>query len=295
MFRLKEYNVNKITNDTSMSDKIREALIQALVMLFRPLARFALRHGLSFRACSDLLKWCFVDVAHREFGVDGKPNSKSRIAVITGITRVEVDRVLKLPSPAEISREEKYNRATRVLTGWAEDAAFLDENGKPLVLPFSAEKGKPSIESLVYHYSGGTPARPVLDELIRVGCVREVAAKQYELVKRYYVPVSEEGLAEKMHILGFSVQMLMETLSHNLEPGQSKPRFQRIVLRRDLGLEQLEAAEQLLREQAQRFADDTDHKLTKMPSTSQTETATAGIGIYYFQYPNHSDSEGGSS
>ncbi len=278
-----------------MSDQIRNALIQALVMLFRPLARFALRHGLSFRACSDLMKWCFVDVAYREFGVDGKKNSKSRVAVITGITRVEVDRVLKMPSPAEISREEKYNRATRVLTGWAEDPAFLDEDGKPRILPFSAGDDMPSIESLVYRYSGGTPARPVLDELIRVGCVREVAAKRYELIKRFYVPVSEEGLAEKMHILGFSVQTLMETLAHNLEPGQKQPRFQRIVLRRDLSPAQLEEVEALLREKAQAFADETDHQLTELPSLAQSESATAGIGLYYFQYSNDSDSEGGSS
>ncbi len=278
-----------------MSDQIRTALIQALVMLFRPLARFALRHGLSFRACSDLLKWCFVDVAYREFGVDGKKNSKSRVAVITGITRVEVDRVLKMPSPAEISREEKYNRATRVLTGWAEDPSFQDDEGKPMILPFSAGNDMPSVESLVYRYSGGTPARPVLDELIRVGCVREVAAKQYELVKRFYVPVSEEGLAEKMHILGFSVQTLMETLAHNLEPGQKQPRFQRIVLRRDLSPELLEQVEAHLRTAGQDFANQIDHQLSELPNPAQTDSATAGIGLYYFQYSNDSNSEGGSS
>ncbi len=278
-----------------MTDHIRKALIQALVMLFRPLARFALRHGLSFRACSDLLKWCFVDVAYREFGVDGKKNSKSRVAVITGITRVEVDRVLKMPSPAEISREEKYNRATRVLTGWAEDPSFQDDEGKPMILPFSAGNDMPSVESLVYRYSGGTPARPVLDELIRVGCVREVAAKQYELVKRFYVPVSEEGLAEKMHILGFSVQTLMETLAHNLEPGQKQPRFQRIVLRRDLSPELLEQVEAHLRTAGQDFANQIDHQLSELPNPAQTDSATAGIGLYYFQYSNDSNSEGGSS
>ncbi len=278
-----------------MSDQIRNALIQALVMLFRPLARFALRHGLSFRACSDLLKWCFVDVAYREFGVDGKKNSKSRVAVITGITRVEVDRVLKTPSPAEVSREEKYNRATRVLTGWAEDPVFQDTDGKPLILPFSASDDMPSIESLVYRYSGGTPARPVLDELIRVGCVREVAAKRYELVKRFYVPINEEGLAEKMHILGFSVQTLMETLAHNLEPGQKQPRFQRIVLRRDLSPEQLQQVEALLRAAGQDFADQVDHQLCKLPKQAHSNSATAGIGLYYFHYSNDSVSEGGSS
>ncbi len=276
-----------------MNDQIRNALIQAMVMLFRPLARFALRHGLSFRACSDLMKWCFVEVAYREFGVDGKNNSKSRVAVITGLSRVEVNRVLNLPSPAEMSREEKYNRATRVLTGWAEDPRYRDTQGKPLDLPFSAEGDQPSIESLVYRYSGGTPARPVLDELIRVGCVQQLSAGHYRLVKRYFVPVTEEGLADKMHILGFSVQTLMETLAHNLEPGQTDPRFQRIVLRRDLSPEQLAEVETLLRDKAQQFADQIDHNLTELPNGAQQPSATAGIGIYYFQYSND-DSSGGS-
>jgi hypothetical protein len=66
---------------------------------------------------------------------------------------------------------ERYNRATRVLTGWARDADFLDRRGQPRPLEVD---GAASFAVLVKRYSGDMPARAVLDELVRVGAVERL-------------------------------------------------------------------------------------------------------------------------
>lgn len=264
-----------------MSDPIRSALIQALTLIFQPIARIALRHGLSFRACSDVLKWCFASIAHEEFGLDGKPNSKSRVAVITGITRVEVDRLLKQSPPSKDDGNEKYHRASRVLTAWAKESKY-QLNGSAIELPFEDENN-PSFSSLVYEFSGGTPARPVLDELIRVGSVKETGPNRYQLMRPYYVPVSDEKLDEKMHILGYSTQMLLDTIEHNIQADQPVRYFQRIALNRNLSAENLEQFQVWLSEKGQTFINAADQSLCEISDGKSTRPYTAGIGLYYFQ------------
>jgi hypothetical protein len=61
-----------------------QALSAALIRMVRPLVRILLRNGVSYGTFSDLTKWMFVDVAKQEFGIKGRKQSTSRVAVITG-------------------------------------------------------------------------------------------------------------------------------------------------------------------------------------------------------------------
>ena len=82
-----------------MNDKHQKPLVAAVLRLLRPLARILLRNGVSFSTFSDLAKWTYVDVAAREFGIEGRKQSTSRVSVITGLSRREVMRVRNLPRP----------------------------------------------------------------------------------------------------------------------------------------------------------------------------------------------------
>ena len=123
--------------------------------VFVPLVRMLLRHGVSYQTCAGWLRWCYVNVASEEFTIPGRRQSKSRVAVVTGLTRFDVDRVQGQSAPDETPEKEQYHRAARVLAAWAREPAYQDEQGQPRVLPF--EGRHPAFSGLVKRFSGGTP------------------------------------------------------------------------------------------------------------------------------------------
>lgn len=153
-----------------MRKSMRSVVGVAVVRLMRPLVRVLIHHGISFQAFAETAKWIYVDVANQQFQIPGRKMSKSRIAVITGLTRREVDRLTQSELPPMDSSQEFYNRALRVFMGWLEDEAFTDSHGRPLPLPVT-DDGPLSFSELVRRYSGNQPVRAILDELERVGAV----------------------------------------------------------------------------------------------------------------------------
>ena len=105
-----------------------------LIRIMRPVVRLLLRYGIAYKTASAAIKWCYVDVATRDFAVDGK-QTKARVAVITGLTRIEVEKLQREPAPAAHDNSRSHHRAARVLTGWSADPRYLDLQGRPLRLP----------------------------------------------------------------------------------------------------------------------------------------------------------------
>ena len=98
-----------------MNDEHLKLLSAAILRLLRPLIRILLRNGVSYGTFSDLVKWVYVDVASKEFGINGRKQTTSRVSVITGLSRKEVMRVRKIPRPDDRASSERYNRAARVI------------------------------------------------------------------------------------------------------------------------------------------------------------------------------------
>jgi len=268
-----------------MSDTLRSALASAVIRILRPLVRTVLRGGLSYKAFNDLIKWVYVDVAMKEFRIVGRKNSKSRVAVLTGLTRREVDRLVRMPEPKE-GMPERYNRAARVLSGWSEDPHY-QADGKARELSVD---GQHSFSELVRLYSGNQPVRAVLDELVRVAAVERVGPEQVRLLKSYYEPVSGRQEEEKINIFGIATGDLMETISHNIsrqpEDGGNSLYQQEVYER--IGPEKLVLFRELLRRHCDRFADETDRFLFREVGDSRLEATKpgdkrVGVGIYYFE------------
>jgi hypothetical protein len=267
-----------------MSDNLRTALAAAVVRVLRPLVRAVLRSGMSYKAFNDLVKWVYVDVSMKEFTIPGRKNSKSRVAVLTGLTRREVDRLVRLPEPKE-GTPERYNRAARVLSGWAEDSRFNDREQNPRILDIEGESG---FTELVRSYSGNQPYRAVLDELVRVGSVERVGEDKVRLVKAYYEPVSGKQEEEKLNILGIATGDLLETIAFNIRRDESvRPFYQQEIYER-VPEEQLVGLREMLRKHCDQFAVKTDRTLYSHLDldAARTPKATdrrAGVGVYYFE------------
>ena len=262
----------------------RRALRGALEQLLRPLCRLLLRHSVSFTAFADMAKRVYVDVALKDFSLPGKKQTTSRVAVLSGLTRKEVHRILADPVLDGAEGFERYNRATRVLTGWTRDAEFLDGRGRPRPLEVD---GAASFAVLVKRYSGDMPARAVLDELVRVGAVERLEDSRLQLVTHGYVP--QHSAIDKLGILGRDVSDLIDTIDHNLQHGADDPRFQRKVMYAAIPAEALPAFRKLSAAQGQALLEKLDRWLAEhdvapiAKGDEAPERARVGLGIYYFE------------
>ncbi len=73
---------------------VHGALESAIARLLRPLFRVLLRHSMSFVAFEALAKRVYVEVAMKDFGIEGKKPTISRASILSGLTRKEVHHLL---------------------------------------------------------------------------------------------------------------------------------------------------------------------------------------------------------
>lgn len=269
--------------DTAIS-RAQAALDAAFVRILRALACVALRHGMSFAAFADLAKRAFVDAARHEFALPGRKASTSRVALLTGLTRKDVQRLSEETPSEGDDAGAQYNRAAKVIAGWVRDPAYQAGPGAPADLPFDG--GSKSFSELVRLYSGDVPPRAVLDELLRVGAVERDATGRIQLLTRVYIPrVSDR---EKLQILGSDVADLIATIDNNLQPDRHRPRFQRKVMYDNLPREAAEKFRELSAAESQELIEHMDAWLSRHdrdvnPLVHGSGRVRAGIGIYYFE------------
>jgi hypothetical protein len=167
-------------------------LDQHLAKILVNIANILLRNGYGFGRVSNLTKIAFVDAAKAIGTASGKRLSIARIAAVTGLTRIEVSRLLNVDRRHSLSMTVPFNRANRVARGWASDREFLGSGSRPKSLPFDAPRT--SFVRLVRKYSGDIPARAMLLEMERQGMVRHDSRDVVSLV-RENLPTSRATIA----------------------------------------------------------------------------------------------------
>jgi hypothetical protein len=148
----------------SRRDAHLQELLCALALLLVP-------SGVTPKHFAELAKYAFVDAAGRLSRFRNGRLNRSRIAVITGLNRAEVKRLLAQGRVTNSSGISRGSRAARVVSGWMSDRRYLDRSGRPKTLPISGHKT--SFATLVREYGGDVPHRAVLDELKRTRAVRQ--------------------------------------------------------------------------------------------------------------------------
>lgn len=267
-----------------MSADYEQALYRAVFQVLRPLVRVLLRNGVPFSAFAEIARRAYVQVADKDFSVEGKKQTNSRISTITGLSRKEVQRLKSLTD--DISNKEslkRYNRAARVVTGWVRDDRY-NQKGGPILLPLESDSGL-SFASLVKEYSGDVPPRAILDELLQVGVV-EYQDEQIKLLARAYIPKTDP--VEKLTILGTDVAGLIASIDHNIEKGELDPFFQRKVYYDNLPEEAIPILRKFIGQHAQELLEKMDqnfsaHDRDVNPDIEGEGRKAAGIGVYYFE------------
>ncbi|NNF61932.1 MAG: hypothetical protein HKN06_11480 [Gammaproteobacteria bacterium] len=269
---------------------LKQGLLAAFRRLLRPLVRILIRHGIAYGEFAEVAKTVFVETAAEDFALPGRKSSGSRIAILTGLTRKEVKRLIDQATKGQPSTRSNLSRAGRVLAGWYSDPRFTSQEGAPLQLPFES-KTSPSFTELVRRYSGDMPARAMLEELLRVAAVREDEDGAFTVLSRVYIPFELDR--ESVERLGMTLHDLGATIAFNLDPKRDKSaKFERRVYTTQ-GIEKHDAEEFQLfvASEGQKFLEKLDDWLTGRESTEQgrnTLTKT-GVGLYFFDEPMEPD------
>lgn len=209
------YDAYQRMNDQNNSNaESPSPLIAALRHILRPLVRLLLSNGITYTAFCDHVRAIYVKVAEEEFKLPSKPQTDSRISLLTGIHRREVNR-LRTEQPADINLSEQASMSALLLTIWNGRPEYLDEQGLPAPLPRLASSGKSvSFESMVQSISKDFRPRVVLDEWLRQGIVTLDNEDRVHLCADAFV--SPQDMEEKIYYFGQNVHDHLAATAHNL-------------------------------------------------------------------------------
>ena len=207
------------------------ALVKALRQALRPLLRVMLARGITLAYLTELIKSLLVDMAERDFRIDGKPVTDSRVSLLTGIHRKDVNRLRRGKNGSDGAADDIDSAPTVVSLGaqlvaqWLGDAQFLDADGQPLPLPRNISEGGPqSFEALVAGINNDIRSRVVLDEWLRLGVVHIDDERRVCLNTQAFVPA--RGFDEKAFYFGHNLHDHAAAAAHNLL-GQEPPFLER--------------------------------------------------------------------
>ncbi|WP_160109457.1 DUF6502 family protein [Pseudomonas izuensis] len=196
------------------SSTLPASLLKALRHVMRPLVRLMLRKGVTYLVFADLLKEVFVEVADREFRLDDKAPTDSRISLLTGVHRKDVRRLRDTSDPISSTLPENITFGAQLVNAWT-NAPFCDNAGQPLPLPrLASVGGDRSFDALVAKVSTDIRARVVLDEWLRLGVVRLDEQECVHLEVQAFVP--QKGFDEKTAYLGHNLHDHACAAVHNL-------------------------------------------------------------------------------
>lgn len=259
--------------------------LRFLGTVLRPIVRLCMRLGVSANQANDLMRWLFVDEFYKTENLwHRRQPFASRAALLSGLSRKEVGRLRDVNDEEDAVVTERQNRAARVLSGWRNDKRFLDEEGKPAVLPLKSTSSVSSFHTLVAAYSGDVPPRTVLDELRRAKCVTMVD-DQIQLIDSVYGPQSE--MDDFLAAIGLVIRSLGSTADFNVAHAEDATRrLMRVWYQNNIPVEKMQAAEELIREATVKFGREIDTKLSALADRNRQpgrKYVRAGLGAYYFQ------------
>ncbi len=221
-----------------------------------------------------------VRVAARRIKQEIGRDSKSRVAILTGLPRSEVGRILKSEDPASVPQPDQH-RARRVLAGWHESSVFLTANGLPADLPIFGKTR--SFQNLVARHGGGIPVRAMLDELTRLNAVEQIEGMKVRAIAR--IPIQTGLTNRSITTLGERASELLETLTHNIRHA-TQPMFEATAFVADADMNMISLTRQAITERGEKFIRDAEtllHRSRAKTKVKNDELCRLGVTVYYFQ------------
>jgi len=263
--------------DPDSTDPVKDAAVAALKRVLDPLFELMFDAGITVHEFNTIARETAVRVSTRRIVKELGRVSKSRVAIMTGLPRSEVTRILKSEVVAGKSRAEQHP-ARRVLFAWHDDPRFLDTSGDPAVLPIFGKRR--SFESLVARHGGGIPVRAMLDELTQTGTVERLDDQTVRAKAR--VPVISGRTSRSIAAVGERGKDLLETLAHNVRQS-SQPLFEATAVIDDADPDMVALIRREIAEQGMNFINGASSLLNRSQFKRGSQSCRLGVTVYYFQ------------
>jgi len=258
-----------------------KTVVQKIIRtILRPLAEIALKCGITYREFADLSKSTFVESATEAFGIRGRPTNVSRVSILTGISRKEIKRQRDLLNSEDIRPKDKSTDATRVLSAWHQDIAYLNKESAPRELPEHGDSS--SFQALCAQYGGDVPYTTMLKELLKTQAIERTEENKLRPLLRYYQPAAHDE--ELLLVAGSRIRDHLETVSNNVFPTTGgAPRFGGFAINDRVPADAVPEFKKFLDIRGQAFLEEVDDWLTAHSvnqSSVSTEFVRVGVDLY---------------
>jgi hypothetical protein len=265
------------------NDVVKDATIITLRRIVDPLVDLMLDAGVTVHELSCLVRERAVRNAARRITKESGRDSKSRVAIVTGLPRSEVARILKTDEVSYNTRLGQHP-ARKVLTAWFDNPRFLAANGEPAVLPIFGKRR--SFEQLVAMHSRGIPVRAMLDELTQIEAVERLPDQRVRANSR--TPILTGLTSSAITAIGERTTDLLKTLIHNVRR-PSNPLFEGTALVDESDLEMVSLIRREIQEQGANFINSANSLFKRSCNKPYRAIAKSpakvrlGVTVYYFQ------------
>jgi hypothetical protein len=276
--------------DVAMSDIMPTSLNQnnsVLLATFKkvvkPLVRLFLEKGITYTLLLEELKQVFVEVASEEFKIDGKAQTDSRITLLTGVHRRDVNR---FRNSSTKTPQLKTNFSAQLISQWLGNEKFLDELGRPKRLARSNKvNSNDTFDDLVMSVSKDIRSRPVLDEWLRINIVTLDDEGYVHLNSEAFIP--HDDLEQNLFFLGMNVHDHLAAAVNNT---LNKPKmFERCVYYDNLTIGEITELHEITNKAGMDYlkllnqksieASKTDKPITNISNETKYRMNT---GVYFF-------------
>jgi hypothetical protein len=270
-------------DDLHSKDPLKDATIVALTRVVDPLLDLMFDTGVTVHEFGQLVRDRAVRVAANRVAREPGRGSKSRVAIVTGLPRSEVARILK---SVDVSQKKRIGQhpARKVLAAWFDNPRFLAANGEPAVLPIFGKRR--SFEQLVTLHSAGIPVRAMLDELTQIHAVEQLSDQRVKVKSR--LPILTGLTSRAVAVIGERARDLLDTLTSNLRR-TSTPLFEGTALLGDADLDLVPVIRREISEQSESLINSANSIFSRSRAkqsrlvTETTKTIRLGVSVYYFQ------------
>jgi len=265
-----------------MSESRSDLALAAALRLMDPLVGLLLHEGVSYSRFANALKASFLDAAEKILEAEAARVNDSSLSTLSGVHRKDV-RAWRSNGQTG-SRSKNLGPVMEVYARWASDPDYCDGPGKPRILD---RAGAPvSFEELALSVSKDVHPRTLLQELIRLGVVRQVDSQgkgeKLELCADAFVP--KKGSAEMLQLLADNVGDHIATVVNNLQGHE--PMLEQAVFADELSAESAEALGALARQIWSNAFREIMREGTKLSRSDQGDPNAdqrVRFGMYYYR------------
>jgi hypothetical protein len=272
-------------------DPLKETTMTALERVVDQLVYLMFDAGITVREFCQLVRERAVRSAATRVTRESGRRSNSRVAIVTGLARAEVARILNVEDVSSGASPGQHP-ARRVLAAWYDSRRFLGPNGDPAVLPIFGRRR--SFELLVAMHSGGIPVRAMLDQLAQINAIEMLAGQRVKAKSR--VPIFKGMTSTAIANVGERAGDLLGTLSSNLRAA-TNPLFEETAVLNDVDIAAVPLVRRQLAEQGAAFIDGATSLLNRSRIKQRRSILTrpaqcrVGVTVYYFQDAVASDGD----